>query len=292
MDIGIPFGDERLFFAFRKANENLFKEILTGKIKLSGFEDLNDPYENKFFVKSIDDVRLTPLEIDSIISTIPQLKNYPEELFGTVIDGEHKAAFGDKDLENFLSAHVKERYCATFLSKTFWEPLMWAHYADKHKGVCLVYRAPEKFEQDERFSPVTYSSYPHRHIEADDLKEYFSLLKKRTLTEQEFLLLRQEIQRGIKPKSSINSKFIDKTIFQKSIEWNYEQEWRYIKKLSAHDLAQNQAHVYCSKFHLVGIIAGANCCDSFTEALRRCFSDKDCFVYKAQLTNEGILPSA
>src|SRR5690242_16738151 len=68
------------------------------RLKASRFEDLNDPFE------------LLAL--------------------GT---GEKMARVLLKHMKN----HLNRKYCLLCFSGVWNEPLMWAHYANKHKGVCL-----------------------------------------------------------------------------------------------------------------------------------------------------------
>lgn len=79
------------------------------------------------------------------------------------------------------------------LSETSEELLMWAHYADSHRGVCLVFD-----NSDPCFSKAKPVRYEH---------------ERRVLN-----ILERDVE-----------KLIDYSIFTKSDHWAYEREWRILQ---------------------------------------------------------------
>lgn len=72
--------------------------------------------------------------------------------------------------------------------------LMWSHYADSHKGLCIEY-APNTWRSQECIFPVSYVAEPLNYAEIKEENTILALLTS-TLT--------------------------------KSMNWSYEKEWRYI----------------------------------------------------------------
>ena len=104
----------------------------------------------KYALEAVKDRQLKAAELDKT--------NDPYELFGfrldSLISNEHKISNEEKlalaeemadDFKNDVSKIMK----MVCLSKTYKEPSLWGHYADRCKGVCLgfdinVYGDPEK----------------------------------------------------------------------------------------------------------------------------------------------------
>lgn len=80
-------------------------------------------------------------------------------------------------------------------------PLMWAHYADNHKGICVGYKL-ENFKNSFDYIPIRYSSSPP-----------LSVVSSNPTTEQIYLLA------------------LD-TLMTKSLDWAYEKEFRVYMKNS------------------------------------------------------------
>lgn len=124
------------------------------RIKVSRFPDLNDPFE------------LAPHD------------------------------FGDKMARLKLRAYMEEaskRFGLICFSDNWKSPVMWAHYANKHKGVCLGFDIHKDY-----LAPVQY-------VEARILHRL----------DKEALLISPH-------------QFIDQMLYHKAREWSYEQEMRAI----------------------------------------------------------------
>ena len=87
-------------FKFLSAKYAL-KDITERRIKLSKFEDMNDPFE----------------------------------LVGS--------RWSDPTVDDIMTSVSAESYGALCFSKNWSDPLLWSHYADKHKGICLGLDIPD-----------------------------------------------------------------------------------------------------------------------------------------------------
>lgn len=95
--------------------------IALRRIKIARFSDLNDPFEL--------------LAVD-------------------LSDRRHRAAFRKtKDQLN------KDRGLICF-SKSWSNPLLWGHYAEKHTGICLSFDIPDELPKDELPKDVIYAENP------------------------------------------------------------------------------------------------------------------------------------
>ncbi len=91
-------------------------------------------------------------------------------------------------------------------SKTVKNMLMWAHYANNHKGVCFEYEIGDTDNQLKDFEKgnVIYRSEPHIVNAAEFIKNY---------------------QSNFQDQARMES-FIREIYFNKSIDWAYEEEYR------------------------------------------------------------------
>ena len=62
--------------------------------------------------------------------------NDPFELLGST--------WSDDEVDRKLTSHNIASYGAVCLSRNWSNPLLWSHYADKHKGICLGFDIPDR----------------------------------------------------------------------------------------------------------------------------------------------------
>ena len=122
---------------------------------------------------------------------------------------------------------TKHLYVACF-SENLTSPLMWGHYADSHKGFAIEYdmtqyikKWGDRFENDTEYSifhlnyqlaPVIYdknrydaTSFFRQHIESKIIND-FQIPAKKLIEDDRFR--------------------IPKIVLRKSLDWQYEKEWR------------------------------------------------------------------
>lgn len=141
-------------------------------------------------------------------------------------------SLGEKHLRH-INAALREQYfgkkgilCFTADWKS---PVMWAHYAEKHTGMCLGFEIPEFRGTDRLVEPVVYA--PER------------------LT---FLLDAEKDLYGI------NQAFVQAMLYTKSREWAYEQEYRVVANLDVQDPVTGHFYVdFGSELQLREVILGA-----------------------------------
>lgn len=156
------------------------------------------------------------------VSTLDEL-NDPFELLGADI-GEPSV----RRILKYAQKTISNKFGLICMSSTWQSPVMWAHYGDKHRGVCLG------FDVDEQ--AVHKVSY-----QASRLKNLLSKESRLTDVKLDVLL----------------------TLFStKSVEWSYEKECRIIVPFSQSELDYEGRRFLCFKkdaFQLSEIILGYRC---------------------------------
>jgi Protein of unknown function (DUF2971) len=141
--------------------------------------------------------------------------------------------------EDALIAHSTSEYGAMCLSKNCTDPLLWAHYADKHRGICLGLDIPDD------------PNVVHAVIYADEreLQDPYLLLKTVASLQLEVA------QSAVMPKLLLKYK-----------GWQYEDEVRLLKRLE-------KGPTFClfddEDFALKQVILGLRCTVSKRTVLNR-----------------------
>lgn len=107
------------------------------------------------------------------------------------------------------------------LSETAEQPLMWAHYAGNHEGVCLGFEVKEGapiWDRD-HFIRVTYS---------DAVPE----MPQQGFIHETSFAMDEEGRLAATSQFSLTDETIRKAIGTKSTDWAYEREWRYVQRAS------------------------------------------------------------
>ncbi|WP_316157922.1 DUF2971 domain-containing protein [Cupriavidus sp. BIC8F] len=144
--------------------------------------------------------------------------NDPFELLSAHL-GERSA----RRFYNSLRRAVAERFGVICFSDNWRSPVMWAHYGDKHKGLCLGFDVKEAAE-------VKYEPQRLRHK-------------------------LDQTQTGVRVSAEL-AKIAMTTKFD---EWSYEREWRVFKELTAQHPDGNYYQEFGDFIQLREVIIGARC---------------------------------
>ncbi|MEJ2609114.1 MAG: DUF2971 domain-containing protein, partial [Candidatus Thiodiazotropha sp.] len=115
-------------------------------------------------------------------------------------------------------------------------PLMWSHYADEHKGICVEYDISNAACKKPK--PVDYEG--ERGIALSKISEYVIYSSSDALNEIE-----------------------QKYFYTKANQWNYEEEWRFVSE------KQGLASV---PFHLSALYFGMRCPYSIISTIVKLFN--------------------
>lgn len=193
-----------------------------GRIKLARFSDLNDPFE--FFAVSF--------ESREVRSTLRALKE-------------------EYDNDSALLC----------FSADWTDPLQWAHYGDRHKGVCLGFNVTRS-----KIERVKYRAKRIQTPAADSLHPF-----------------------------EVDDELKKNLLYTKYSHWRYEREWRMLVKLKD----AKQAHgMYFRQFdahlHLIEVIVGGSCTEDDLAGFRKLTAKRypRAVVYQARpaLKFFGIVP--
>jgi len=171
-------------FRYRPISVNSLYEISTSSFYLSKPEDFNDPFDCDFFWKehSNEDKKDHVLFFGNEISEI------------SLGELETAKSLFEKDLAKEVS-----NLGVTCFTTDPCNPLMWSHYADGHKGLCIEYKR-EGILRSEEFKRVKY--------------------------DRDKKLVWNSLDLG-KDLARLND-FFDDVVFRKLSYWAYEKEWRFM----------------------------------------------------------------
>jgi hypothetical protein len=223
-------------YKFVPFSTNTLKLLIKGEIYFGIPHNLNDPFEGEFtledfetypdadFIKEIYD-KSFELSPDKIEKRLTELREKPEIFI--------------KDVSDYLKKLLKAEYGVSCFSKNPHNILMWSHYADAHRGICLV------FDKDlllESLNKIWFS------IELSDINYMAELPKIKPVLSQD----------------QIKFSSLDKIFVTKFDHWQNEEEVR----LHFHFANKNaRRFVPFDKKSLKGIILGENMNDDDQETL-------------------------
>jgi len=223
----------RSIFKYREVNVNSIKNLENDTVWIADPRSFNDPYDCSSFIdfdelskdlyRNMPDqlrgVLLKTLSHDRIVEIQATLRESadPETLFyDLMLEGqsvEKAAGFKNalkgavramyEDMVARSSDGFKSAFKVCSFSERVDSTLMWAHYANYHKGFCVEYsicNLPHMHHLCRFLYPVIYSDSPFNATE--------------------------NVRRVGKPE--FNNLYLNKAGLIKSNDWHYEREWRLI----------------------------------------------------------------
>lgn len=203
-----------LFYKFKPFNEFLVEELCRGDIYYSPPESFNDPMDCSPLIEP-------DVHGDNLKELYHKIVSYQfgEEAVAQMLHaidcqiGEYEKPYPYKSLlEDYMYDDVlkslKNIFCnygVLSMTKRNNSPLMWSHYADQHRGVCIEYKLVSYVEIKPRRVEYTRP----RAISAKDILEWVRF----------------------DPEMMID-KIKEIYFFSKAKEWEYEDEWRCLSENS------------------------------------------------------------
>jgi hypothetical protein len=211
-------------FKFYPISFSLVKTLLYKEVWFSSLKSFNDPFEAEFKIKS------TGGELDEYAHYFySTYMDYQGEPLNYVMMKYHEnPEYLFKDLKDTYRDFLDERYGVSCFSRKYNNILMWSHYADSHKGVCLVFNKQKLYEN---FKKNEIKIFEPEDIYTDKLIEV-----KTSFTHK---------------KATFDNS--DVVIQKKSKLWEYEEEVRFILDLSKN---HKNRFVPFDTTHLEAIILG------------------------------------
>ncbi|UEM40623.1 DUF2971 domain-containing protein [Pectobacterium aquaticum] len=218
--------EETCLFRYRHFNKNTAKEILNKEIWHSDVKNLNDPFEFPIIldwseIDKKDKVLLTKYAMHFDFLPIEEIAYYcfhdKLDLLHSIIDNNLRSA----------SLAMKEYYESLYVccfSKSLRDPLMWSHYSDGMKGLCIAYdkNILKKTSEYKNLKPVVYNKKPIEFLfkdfradkVSDEFKYYDEVHKENRIAEPRLIRLNTF-----------------EHLYQKHERWAYEGEVRNIVDL-------------------------------------------------------------
>lgn len=133
-------------FKFREINKRMIESLVSGEVYFAPPGQLNDPFDCQIDLRKSIDTAIEKVNTNEKKLRLIGLKENVENLFIDL----------PKSIENFGVWSG---------SLNLENPLMWAHYADEHRGICLTYDLPKNFIDYKLgdvigIHPVEYNSNP------------------------------------------------------------------------------------------------------------------------------------
>jgi hypothetical protein len=181
------------FFKFISADtehsiQNIQQLVLHNKIRLSGRASFNDPFDSRFVLDA-------PESADEIIAYLQDL--HARQGVSAPTQQEIEEVRNDPDgrmadIRNQAN-YALDRWGLYSLTDLVDHPLMWAHYANSHKGIAIVFK-----------NMLPLAPFPMR---------YDTTFPRCTLSSKKSI----EIYRA----------------WEKGEQWSYEEEWRIVRQEAA-----------------------------------------------------------
>ena len=239
-------------YRYRKYNQDTIKDLKTFIIRPSSPQFFNDPYDCQIFIdKNEIFEKFQNANFKYYISKWLELNPNFENLLSSEQKKSLSEAF-DQSNQNLaitfklflpmFNKMVDEAICQSLalikqitkiccFSEDVKSPLMWAHYTDSHKGFAVEYDfrnyntpcvdCQNKCSQEhyESLFPVVYSI--EKFNAKDFLSEYMLQILMSNFSKNLFI-----------PQDDVLA--IYKIFLHKSLDWEYEKEWRFVSMCQTH----------------------------------------------------------
>lgn len=185
-----------LLYKYTTINENTIKSIKNNELWFSKPSTFNDPFDCKININFGDN-------FDGLLRNSSKVLGKKIEDFSSKEEWlnlfRNDIKLGNIVMNEVLHNSIEIKFGIFCLSAYCTSPLMWAHYSDSHKGICLEFEPHKTDFFVENLIPVQYyETYPDFNL--DDLN------------------------------SDELSKFFLHVLSSKGNDWDYEFEWRVVSR--------------------------------------------------------------
>jgi len=302
------------YYRYRSGSELSVKELIYDELYFASREECNDPYEGKTFAtfsadkdlwnnlinEALKAYSIKPLEslkeriVQYFLSKAPMpienVLRIPKNEFVDIGARTYEQRILPSMLEaiqNYVMWYSpEERYFASF-SKSNDNFLLWSHYANNHKGFCLVYRPIDgKIKQNANWKRTQTATLPLPRLtfvvpdafEIQDV-EYVSTPK----SSDGFMCFPASVAGDKHTPEEVAMAQAEraKNYLQKHSVWDYEQEARVVLSSGVQWLAgrkltlpAHQRLFHIDSTQLVGIILGSQMPDVQRQRIREIITEK------------------
>lgn len=229
-------------YSFRNCSKFLFQSLVNETLNLSSPTTFNDIFDCPVMELMNNDDDISKLIREAYLSGVKVACFVKNEKLPYTNDTSDAPISNDKKNESDKKEYLNE--------------LMWAHYADSHKGICIKYKFPSdittKGSEDDNyvayFKDVQYTT---------DLKKYSK-------------------------QDAINMK---DAFFAKGKSWVYENELR----LLYYNPTNKDSHISLPISNCIETVYfGVKCSENDKETIKNLLKGKKCISYKSQLVGNKM----
>lgn len=182
---------------------------------------------------------------------------------------------------NQIYASTHEKFCKEFQEhigiSCFTEDcsniLMWSHYSDGHKGICLEYDVSLFANLSQTYNIVEGALFPVRYLN-----------KSQDLIDLTIKFFTQSFNPSVKLTLQEEACLNRKTILTKACCWSYELEWRLVYQFT-HPPQESDRLISLRPSH---IYLGAKIAEDDEAVLRKCADKHDIPINKMQISDDGL----
>ena len=254
-------------FKFYGINDGTEKHLLADEITLKKASEFNDPFDS-----------LVYSDKSKIYSEFKQYF-FSQDLF-----------FTKKISDEMMQSELDEMYPETYkmlqeysyimcLTPDVTSQLMWAHYADSHKGYALEYSG-------ENLKAVcdSYDKYYNKYLLP---VEYTKRRYDATCAVERVLEYRFATEHGLSYRQLDDTLELIKPLLYKSDDWKYEKEWRLILNCLVDNAAVRIDRKMTKQIKPKAIYLGCNISEQNEELFRSIALKKSIPVKKMKMNNES-----
>ncbi|MCK4357316.1 MAG: DUF2971 domain-containing protein [Candidatus Cloacimonetes bacterium] len=129
----------KIIYKYMPINEYTFKNLLNNQILFSSPKDFNDPFDCKMFKIAKPSRKNLEDYFKKLNKTSEQINNITNDYYKNPEDNlKHAQETVKKDVEDYSIA------CFSCTKENI---LMWSHYSDNHKGICLTFDSLNLFKK-------------------------------------------------------------------------------------------------------------------------------------------------
>ena len=201
--------------------------FLNNRLYHCATKDFNDPFEAIFYFE----LSSYHIDIEEFIISWRYFSNLNDQDISDLIDSAeiHQQSSHYESLAQKLQEKIQQRTTVLSLCEAYDNILMWSHYADSHRGICIEFDLNVAFEYWRQVLPMQYvNEFPYvigTEIGVRELKAIYLSKSNQWAYEKEWRLINQLKTPGLLafPEESISGVILGFNISQE--DTNIVKEW-------------------------------------------------------------------
>ena len=197
------------------AESNLEDLLVNNKVRLSSNSEVNDPADSTPYIDQDNtdaDLRKYLNRLTTRLNSDPTTERMRLEFAALVKNRKGRQKFikeNGAQLAEAVVEHSKVSFSTagfTCMTRLWSNRLMWSHYAQSHKGVCIGFRTQPT--DDEKTLPFAANFLPVTYISERPVWSMKAMMQ-----------------------GDLQNEVTKQTLLQKDDVWSYEEEWRFVAQI-------------------------------------------------------------